>query len=270
MISFLSDFGLDDEFVGVVHGVIGRIAPDIRVIDLTHNIGAGDVRGGALALLRAVQYIPEGVALAVVDPGVGTDRRAIAVESSWGYFVGPDNGLLAPAVAMVGGAEKVVALEDPRFILSAAGASFDGRDKFGPAAAVLASGQAAIQDLGPVLEAGSLTPMLLPLPETEGDGIRGEVWWIDRFGNAQTNIGPQDAESLGLVPGAEVQVDVGASSYLIPWVVAYGDVEQGELLLHVDSQGLLALAVREGRAAERLQLGGKTQVVIRRSTATVP
>ncbi len=270
MITFLSDFGLDDEFVGVVHGVIARIAPEVRVLDLTHNIAPGDVRAGALALLRAVQYLPEGVALAVVDPGVGTDRRPIAIESDWGYFVGPDNGLLAPAVAMVGGATNVVALEDPRFILPAAGASFDGRDRFGPAAAVLASGQAQIDDLGPHVEGGGLTPMLLPLPEAEGDGVRGEVWWIDRFGNAQTNLGPDDLETLDLGPGSIVEVDVGATSYEIPWVVAYGDVDQGELLLHVDSHGLIALAVREGRAADRLQLAGKTQVVVRRPKATSP
>ncbi|MEE9228781.1 MAG: SAM-dependent chlorinase/fluorinase, partial [Acidimicrobiia bacterium] len=114
-ISFLSDFGTDDEFVGVVHGVIARVEPQLRVIDVTHGVPAGDIRAGALALLRAVQYLPEGVALAVVDPGVGTGRKAIAAETSWGYFVGPDNGLLAPAVAMVGGAEMVVSLEDERF-----------------------------------------------------------------------------------------------------------------------------------------------------------
>lgn len=263
MITFLSDFGLEDEFVGVVHGVIAKIAPDERVVDLTHQIPAGDVRAGALSLLRAIQYLPEGVVLAVVDPGVGTSRRAIAVESPWGYFVGPDNGLLAPAVAMMGGASRVVSLEDPRFILPAAGASFDGRDRFGPAAAVLASGQAKLEDLGPLVSGGALTPMLLPLAEVEGDGVRGEVWWIDRFGNAQTNLGPDDLVALGLSPGDSVSVEIGATPYEIPWVVAYGDVDFGEILLHVDSSGLIAFAVREGRAADRMQLGGKTQVVVR-------
>ena len=102
-ISFLSDYGVADEFVGVVHGVILRIAPQARVIDVTHGVRRGDVRGGALALVRAVQYLPPGVALAVVDPGVGTGRRGVAVATAWGYFIGPDNGLLAPAVAMTGG-----------------------------------------------------------------------------------------------------------------------------------------------------------------------
>lgn len=266
MITFLSDFGLDDEFVGVVHGVIAKIAPEQTVIDLTHQIPPGDVRAGALALLRSIQYLPEGVVLAVVDPGVGTDRRAIAVESPWGYFIGPDNGLLAPAVAMVGGAGRVVSLEDPRFILPAAGASFDGRDRFGPAAAVLASGQAQLEDLGPLVDGADLAPLLLPLAEAEGDGVRGEVWWIDRFGNAQTNLGPDDLAALGLAPGDTIAVEVGATAYEVPWVTAYGDVDHGETLLHVDSHGLIALAVREGKASDRMQLAGKTQVVIRSRT----
>jgi S-adenosylmethionine hydrolase len=147
-ISFLSDFGLEDEFVGVVHGVVARIAPDIRVIDITHDIARGDVRAGALALLRAVQYLPNGVVMAVVDPGVGTARKAIVAETEWGHFVGPDNGLLAPAVAMVGGAQRFVSLESKEFQLPRDGVTFDGRDVFAPAAAVLASGEAAIGDLG--------------------------------------------------------------------------------------------------------------------------
>ncbi|RPI26275.1 MAG: hypothetical protein EHM57_00365, partial [Actinobacteria bacterium] len=106
-VSFLSDYGHRDEFVGVVHGVIARIAPEVRVIDIGHDFPPGDVRAGALALLRAVQYVPQGVALAVIDPGVGTSRRAIAAATPWGLFLGPDNGLLAPAVAIVGGAEEI-------------------------------------------------------------------------------------------------------------------------------------------------------------------
>ena len=137
-ISFLSDFGYEDEFVGVVHGVIARIAPTTRIIDITHGIGHGDIHGGAMALTRAVQFMPDGVFLGVVDPGVGTDRRAIAARTPVGFFVGPDNGLLAPAVAMVGGADLIVSLEDALYQLPSAGGTFAGRDVFGPAAAVLA------------------------------------------------------------------------------------------------------------------------------------
>ena len=264
-ISFLSDFGLTDEFVGVVHGVVTRIEPQLRVIDVTHGIERGNVRAGALALLRAVQYLPEGVALVVIDPGVGTSRRPIAAETPWGHFVGPDNGVLAPAVAMVGGASAIVALEDERFrIPSAGGATFDGRDVFAPAAAVLASGQAAMTDLGPSLASDSLTPLLLPLVESEGDGIRGEVWWLDQFGNCQTNIAAEDLDGLGVAPGDDVTVQIGATEYELPWLVAYGDVEPGEALLHIDSYGLVAVAVREGSAAERLHLAEGHQVVVRK------
>jgi len=262
-ISFLSDFGLTDEFVGVVHGVVARIEPQLRVIDVTHGVPRGNIRAGALALLRAVQYLPEGVALVVVDPGVGTTRRPIAAETPWGHFVGPDNGVLAPAVAMVGGASSVVALEDERFrIPSLGGSTFDGRDVFGPAAAVLAAEQAAITDLGPPLPNDSLTPLLLPLVEPEGEGLRGEVWWLDQFGNCQTNVSAEDLTALGASPGGEVTLQVGGTEYELPWVAAYGEVEPGQPLLHLDSYGLIAIAVREGSAAERLNLSEGHQVVL--------
>ena len=262
-VAFLSDFGLSDEFVGVVHGVVARIEPELRVIDVTHGVPRGNIRAGALALLRSIQYLPEGVALVVVDPGVGTDRKPIAAETPWGYFVGPDNGVLAPAVAMVGGASTVVALEDERFrIPSLGGATFDGRDVFAPAAAVLAAGQAEITDLGPTLPNDSLTPLLLPLVEPEGTGIRGEVWWVDDFGNCQTNISPEDLAFLGAEPGASLTVKIAGVDHEAPWVAAYGNVEPGHVLVHIDSYGLLALAVREGSASDRLNLSEGHQVVI--------
>jgi S-adenosylmethionine hydrolase len=247
-ISFLSDFGTSDEFVGVVHGVIARIAPEVRVIDIGHEFDRGEVGPAALALLRAVQYLPNGVVLAVVDPGVGTERRAIAARTEWGTFVGPDNGLLAPAVAMVGGADLVVSIEDANFRLPSQGATFHGRDVFAPAAAVLASGQAQIEELGPVVPQGSVTPLMLPLPEIEGGAVRGEVLWVDHFGNAQTNIGPDDLAAVGLKPGDDVTLRVGASEFVVPWVTAYGDVRAGDGLLHIDSYGQAAVAVNGGRA----------------------
>lgn len=262
-ISFLSDFGLADEFVGVVHGVVARIEPDLTVIDVTHGIARGNIRAGALALLRAIQYLPDGVALVVIDPGVGTERRPIAAKTSWGHFVGPDNGVLAPAVAMMGGATTVVALEDERFRVPAlGGATFDGRDVFAPAAAVLAAGQASIDDLGPALPNDSLTPLLLPLVEPDGAGLRGEVWWIDAFGNCQTNISPEELSSLGAGEGAPVTLQIAGIEHEVTWVRAYGDVDPGQLLLHIDSYGLMAVAVREGSAAERLNLTEGHQVVI--------
>lgn len=266
-ISFLSDFGTSDEFVGVVKGVIARIEPSLRVIDITHGVRRGDVRAGALTLLRAVQYMPAGVILAVVDPGVGSERRALAVETPLGFFVGPDNGLLAPAVAMVGGAVRAVALENPAFhVPSEGGSTFDGRDVFGPAAAVLASEQASLTELGPEVAVDTLTPLLLPLVEDSDDGgVKGVVWWVDQFGNCQTNIAPSDLTQRGIEPGTRIQIGVGSSDYFAPLAGSYSDAEPGQLLVHVDSYGLVALAVRDGSAAGDLQLSEGSHVTLRKS-----
>ena len=264
-ISFLSDFGHVDEFVGVVHGVIARIAPSTRILDITHGIGHGDVHGGAMALTRAVQYMPDGVFLAVVDPGVGTDRKAIAARTPVGYFVGPDNGLLAPAVAMVGGADLIVSLEEDMFQLPAKGATFAGRDVFGPAAAVLASDQASIEDLGPTLDPGSISPLLIPLAEPAGNGsIRGSVLWVDTYGNIQFNVAPDDLNALELAEGDDVLVSFGMEDFRIAWGSTYGDVDEGQAIVHVDSHGQMAIAIRGGRADEGFSFGVGDAVVLGR------
>ncbi|MGF1668294.1 MAG: S-adenosyl-l-methionine hydroxide adenosyltransferase family protein [Acidimicrobiia bacterium] len=261
-ITFLSDFGHDDEFVGVVHGVIATLTPDARVIDLSHSIAPGNVRSGALALTRAIQYIPGGVVLAVVDPGVGTARRAVAAQTPWGFFVGPDNGLLSPAVAMVGGAFAIVSIENPEARIPSPGETFHGRDVFAPAAALLSSGEAKLADLGPAVDPESVMPLLLPLPESETGRVVGEVWWVDRYGNCQTNIGPDVMVESGVSPGDEITVRVGAMTYECTWVTAYGDVAEGDLLVHVDSSGLMAVAVRNGHAGDDLNLGEGTAITL--------
>ena len=253
-ISFLSDFGLHDEFVGVVHGVLAKLAPDSRVIDITHEVPRGNVRSGALALTRAIQYLPEGVCLAVVDPGVGSARRAIAAETPWGFFVGPDNGVLSPAVAMIGGASLIVSVENPEAMIPSPGETFHGRDVFAPAAALLASRDAALGDLGPRVDGDELTPMLLPLSDIAGLSVTGEAWWIDGFGNVQTNISPEDLVEVGISHGDYVTLTVGSTLHSVPWVTSYSDVGEGEALLHIDSTGLVALAMRDGDAAEALNL----------------
>ncbi|MFZ0013436.1 MAG: SAM-dependent chlorinase/fluorinase [Acidimicrobiia bacterium] len=252
-ISFLSDFGDQDEFVGVVHGVIAKLAPQSPVIDIGHRFPRGNVKTAALALTRAVQYLPEGVCLAVVDPGVGTKRRALAAETPWGIFVGPDNGLLSPAVAMVGGAERVISIENPEAMIPSPGETFHGRDVFGPAAALLAAGDAVLEDLGPEVVDDDIVPLLLPLTETDGTWVSGEAWWVDHFGNVQTNIAPDDLASISLGPGDLVTVRIGSAQHNLPWVTSYGEVDPGDGLVHVDSVGLMALAVREGRADEALK-----------------
>jgi len=260
-ISFLSDFGLQDEFVGVVKGVLYRISPGSVVIDITHQIPPGGVRAGALALSRAIQYLPPGVVLAVVDPGVGTTRRALAAATEFGLFVGPDNGLLSPAVAMVGGASAVHEITNPDVMIPGPGSTFDGRDVFAPAAGLLASGEAQLSDLGPEVDWSSLVPMLLPLPRVEPPVVLGEAWWVDVFGNVETNIGPEELTLVGLRPGDRVEVRIGASSHSGRWVQAYGDVADGELAIHVDSAGLMALAVGGTRADDELSLNAGMAVV---------
>lgn len=253
-ITFLSDFGADDEFVGVVHGVMATIAPESRIIDLTHSVARGDIRAGALALTRAIQYMPVGVVLAVVDPGVGTDRKAIAAETEAGFFVGPDNGLISPAVAMVGGASRIVSIESEDARIPSSGATFAGRDIFAPAAALLASGEASLDELGPDINPGAATPLLLPLPDVNGGTVTGEAWWIDHYGNVQTNLSPDDLAQVGVRPGTTVTVKVGPRLHQIRWAETYAEVDDNETLIHVDSSGLIALAVRSGRADEELTL----------------
>ncbi len=261
-ISFLSDFGHNDEFVGVVHGVLAKLAPDSRVIDVSHGIPRGNVRAAALSLTRSIQYLPDGVALVVVDPGVGSKRAALALSTEWGFFVGPDNGVLSPAVAMVGGASRIVSIENPEVMIPSPGETFHGRDVFAPAAALLASGEAALEDLGREMTPDEVQPMLLPLPDQQTERIVGEVWWVDGFGNAQTNIGPDDLSLVGVFPGEFVSLRVGASLHSILWAAAYSEVDEGQPLIHVDSAGLIAIAVRGGRAEEHFGLGEGVAVTL--------
>lgn len=262
-ISFISDFGRDDEFVGVVHGVIARIAPEVKVIDIGHEFDQGDIRAGSLALMRAIQYLPQGVALAVIDPGVGTKRKAIAARTEWGVLIGPDNGLLAPAVAMVGGADKIVSIENPELQLPAPGSTFHGRDLFGPAAAVIASGQATLEELGPEVDPDSVMPMMLPLVEHGEQSVTGEVLWVDHFGNAQLNVAPDDLKLVGIGPGTSLVLNIRTAEFPIEWVEAYGDVMNGEGLLHIDSYGQMAVAVRDGSAVDSYPLEVGAPVTLR-------
>ena len=256
-ISFLSDFGHDDEFVGVVKSVIREIAPDATVIDLTHSIPPFDVRAGSLALARAVQYVPRGIVLAVVDPGVGTDRRAVAVEVAGGdgIFVGPDNGLLASAVAMAGGAERAVALTNPVYQLPAPGPTFAGRDIFAPAAAHLAMGL-PIEELGEEVDTHSLLPGVLPLTRMEDGRLIAEVLWVDRYGNAQLNVDPDELAPLGDTVLLHVHETVRTARR----ADTYGAIERGGLGLVVDSYGLVSICLDRQPAATELGIGAGDEV----------
>jgi len=262
VISFLSDYGRSDEFVGVCHAVMLDIAPHARIVDVTHDIAPFDVRAGGLALVRAVQYLPEGVVLAIVDPGVGTERRCVAVQVDGAVMIGPDNGLLAPAVAMVGGAQRVVALATVEYQLPAPGPTFAGRDVMAPAAAHLAAGL-DLAKLGPEVDPASLAPGLVPLPQDDDDGnIAGEILWVDRYGNCQLNLGPEQLQECGLEPGATIGVRIGDGERRARWVRTFADAKASELAVLVDSYGMCALAFDRRSADHELKVRAGSKVTI--------
>jgi S-adenosyl-L-methionine hydrolase (adenosine-forming) len=261
VVSFLSDYGRTDEFVGVCHAVIADLAPKVRVIDITHDVAPFDVRAGALALVRAVQYLPSGVILAIVDPGVGTDRRCIAVEVEDAVLVGPDNGLLTPAVAMLGGPRHVVSLTNPAYQLPAPGPTFAGRDVMAPAAAHLCNG-VALTELGEIVDPVTLSPGLLPLPSEQDGTIVAEVLWVDRFGNCQLNVDPQMLVDLGATTGDTVEVRIGDSGRRARWVHTFADARPSELVLLVDSYGTCCLAFDRQSAAAQLKLRAGSSAVL--------
>ncbi len=252
-VSFLSDYGTADEFVGVVKSVIRSIAPHSLVIDITHEIPPHDLRSGGLALVRSAQYLAPGVILAVVDPGVGGDRRAVAVEVAGGegIFVGPDNGLLAAAVAMTGGAQRAVELTNAKYHLPAPGPTFAGRDVFAPAAAHLCNGT-DLSELGEPVDPITLRPGILPLSSMEEGAVKAEVLWVDRFGNVQLNVGPDEIAVLGQ-PIRVRSGDSGARTARLAHT--YGDLRPGELGLIIDSYGLVSVALDRASAAAQLRVG---------------
>jgi S-adenosylmethionine hydrolase len=253
VVSFLSDFGTVDEFAAACKAVILRMAPGTTILDVTHDIPPHDVRAGSLALARVAQYLPPGILLAVVDPGVGTERRGVAVELEVGFAVGPDNGLLAPAVAMLGGARRAVSLDEPDLRLPAAGGTFDGRDLFAPAVGHLVTGT-PITDLGTEIDPLGLTPAVLGLSQRDGDGVKGEVMWVDRFGNVQLNIDPEELEPLGLAEGRALTVAFRDEVRLARWVHTYAHARPSELVVVVDSYGLLSVCLDRRSAAASLRL----------------
>jgi S-adenosyl-L-methionine hydrolase (adenosine-forming) len=263
LIAFASDYGLTDEFVGVCKAVMLGLAPDVRILDLAHDIPPHDVRAGALLLVRSVQYLPDDTILvAVVDPGVGTSRRLVGVEVAGGVLLGPDNGLLAPAVAMAGGARSVISLDDPDYQLPAPGPTFAGRDVLAAAAGHLAAG-VPLADLGSPLDPATLVPGLVALPEVRPDGsIAGEVWWVDRFGNCQLNIDPSELGSTGAFPGARFEIHLTRDIRAARVVHTYSDAKPSELVLLVDSYGLLSLALDRESAAAALGLRAGSSVTL--------
>ncbi len=233
-LTFITDYGLEDGFVAACHGVAARIAPAARVIDITHLVQPGDVRRGAAVLAQTIPYLPPAVHVAVVDPGVGTARRGVAVQAGDSILVGPDNGLLSWAVAAQGGAERAVQLTNGDLWLHPVSPTFHGRDIFMPVAAHLAAGT-DLASAGDEIDLADLVTLPAPTSRVRDGEAEGEVMSVDRFGNVQLSI-------------------VGRRHLTVPFLETFAAVAPGEIVAFTDSAGLISLAVNAGDAAQQLGL----------------
>jgi S-adenosyl-L-methionine hydrolase (adenosine-forming) len=254
-IVFLSDLGLRDEFVGVCHSVIARIAPGTTVIDLTHGVPPQDVTLGAVLLAESLPFgPPDAVILAVVDPGVGTDRKAVAVETGSDHLlVGPDNGLLSIAWDALGGATRAFSIDSPNVLLAPVSKVFHGRDVFAPAAAALA-GDLPIEELGPPVDVASLVRIELPEPEVEEGRIRCQVLDVDRFGNVQLNVRPEHLDAAALDGAPTLLLNSTSATTSARKVDTYGAVGSGEYGVLADAWGWLSIVRFEANAAGELDV----------------
>ncbi len=261
-ITFLTDFGLEDDFVGTCHGVMKRIAPGSQIIDLTHGIRPGRVLQGALALANALPYMPAGVHLAIVDPGVGSSRRPLALRDAEGrLYVGPDNGLLLPAVDRFGGLAEAHELANPAYALDSVSRTFHGRDLFSPAAAHLSAG-VPLGELGPPIDPDALVRLDVPEPELGQSRIRATVLAVDRFGNIALNLNRDHLDEAAIVPGMRVELAARGNRYYAVAARTFADATTGELILYEDSYRNVAVAVTRGSAAALLGVEEGSEVVV--------
>jgi S-adenosylmethionine hydrolase len=252
-ISFITDYGLEDGFVAACHGVAARIAPGARIIDITHLVQPGDVRRGAAVLAQTVPYLPPGVHVAVVDPGVGTARRGVAVETAEGILVGPDNGLLSWAIASLGGASRAFQLTNGDLWLHPVSPTFHGRDIFMPVAAHLAAGT-DLASAGDQIDLADVVALPSPTSRVHDGEAEGEVMSVDRFGNVQLSIVAADVGELGIGYGSPLVVRAGRRLLTVPFLETFAAVAPGEIVAFTDSAGLISLAVNAGDAAQQLGL----------------
>jgi S-adenosylmethionine hydrolase len=254
-VSFTTDYGTEDGFVAVCKGVIAGIAgAGVQVIDVTHQISPQDVRRGATVLSHVVAYLPPAVHLAVVDPGVGTSRRAIVVVTERGLLVGPDNGLLLPAADALGGAVAAHELTEPKFRLPDLSNTFHGRDIFAPATGHLVAGVPPAE-FGPELDPAGLVRLPVPRTEVAPGRLTSEILSVDRFGNLQLGAGAAELAAFGGRPGQRVRLRHKRSTVDAQLGATFGDVPAGTLLVHLDSAGQVAIAVNGGSAVAAL--GGR-------------
>jgi S-adenosyl-L-methionine hydrolase (adenosine-forming) len=261
-ISLCTDYGYADGFVASCHGVIARIAPHAQVLDLTHAVAPGDVRRGSAVLADTLPWLPPAVHVAVVDPGVGTARRGVALVSGDAVLVGPDNGLLLPAAQALCGVRAAYELVEPDYRLPRVSATFHGRDVFAPAAAHLARGVPP-DALGPAADPASLVTLPAPVCQVDSDRIRIEVLTVDHFGNVALAAGAAELTAIGVQMGASVTLRWPAGEQPVRFGKTFADVAEGELVLLIDSAGHVAVARRAGSAALRtgLQPGAVVELI---------
>jgi S-adenosylmethionine hydrolase len=263
IVTLLTDYGRDDDFVGVCHGVILGIHPGAEIVDITHGIERYAVRQGALVLRNTLPYMPAGVHVAVVDPQVGTERRALALRTGDGrILVGPDNGLLSLAWERCDGVDLAVDVTRSPHRLEPVSATFHGRDIFAPVAAKLASG-AELADAGDPLDPETLTRVELPEPRVEVGAVVAHALVIDHFGNVGLNVDHDRLAGTGITLGARVAVEVAGERYQAIYAQTFADVNPGELLVYQDAYRTLALAINRGDAAGTLGLGLDAEVRLR-------
>jgi S-adenosylmethionine hydrolase len=252
-VTLLTDFGLEDDFAGQCRGVIKRIAPEADILDITHGIPPQRVLQGALALASTLPYMPVGIHVAVVDPGVGGQRKALALRGGDGrLYVGPDNGLLLLAVDELGGVEEAIEIANPEYMLPEVSRTFHGRDVFCPVAAHLALG-VPLADLGTALDPLGLVRLSLPEPHVAPGRARGTILAVDRFGNVELNLTRADLSRAGLEPGAVAEVAGTFEGVFAHVAETFGDVRPGDFLLFEDSHRRVAFGINGGNAAELLQ-----------------
>ena len=263
IVTLLTDYGRDDDFVGVCHGVMRSIEPDLRIIDITHGINRYAVREGALVLRNTLPFMPVGVHMAVVDPQVGTERRAVALRTGDGRtLVGPDNGLLSLAWERCGGVELAVDVTRSPHRLEPVSATFHGRDIFAPVAAQLAAG-AEVADAGDPLDPEALAVVELPIPRTEDGALVAHALVLDRFGNVGLNVGHEQLAGSGLTLGGTIELETGGERYLAKYAQTFADVTSGELLVYEDAYRTLAVAINRGDAASTLGMRPDAEVRLR-------
>ncbi len=270
VIGFLTDFGLDGA-AAVCRGVMLSIARDAQIIDISHTVAKYAIGDGAYLLRSAVPWLPIGVHVAVVDPGVGTERRSIGLRTARGdILIGPDNGLLVPAAERLGGVMEARILENRDWLLPRMSATFHGRDVFAPAAAHLALG-AAFEAAGPLIDAETLVRLDVPVPVVEAGRLGTGVTYVDSFGNLRLAGGVEElVAALGPVePGTALAIEAGerqeAPAPVARWSRTFGEAPTGELLAYEDSSGNLALAESRGSAAARMGLASGARIGIRRA-----